>query len=240
MKCGRDKEPVFKAVTYAATVADCLTDALIVSIPLILLRKIRATLYQKLAMGLFMCLSIAMIIVAIIRGAIFYNPQGNTRDGPLQAYLVFIEGCIAIIMVSLTAFRTLFNLKREEDRSRMHRLESPGQSPGDSREKIPTLESGSDIITTDESKVVPSAHQAGLKTVVTRGTERWSRGPRSGELRRQGSVLRTREVVVSVSYDEDIEKTEYPWVTTPTWLQTTFEQNRLEDSRSGRNSVSER
>jgi hypothetical protein len=188
-----------------------------------------------------MCLSIVMIVIAIVRGVIFYNPQRKTRDGPLQAYLVFIEGCVAVIMVSLTAFRTLFNLKREEDRSKMHRLQSPDRSPGESREKVQCLENGSQRSLAEESNAAPPAPHSGLKTVVTRGTERWSRGPNSSGLRRQGSVLRTREVVVSVSYDQDIDKSEYPWVTTPTWLQTTFEENRREEeSRNKRNSESER
>ncbi|KAF2475214.1 uncharacterized protein BDR25DRAFT_100895 [Lindgomyces ingoldianus] len=126
-KCsGPKKDRLYITLSYTGTVIDCVTDFLIVTIPVLVLHRVRITLRQKLAVGTFMSLSIVMIIISIVRAAVLFNPQGEIRDGPLQTYLTHVEACVAVIMVSLTAFRSLFNLEKEEKR-RLERLKwSPG------------------------------------------------------------------------------------------------------------------
>ena len=83
---------------------DILTDLLITSIPPILLHKVRIKLRQKVGLGSFLCLSVVMIIIVIIR-------ISKIRDKQWEIWAIFwqqTEACFAILMLSTTAFRQLF------------------------------------------------------------------------------------------------------------------------------------
>lgn len=62
---------------------------------------------QKLALGLSLCLSIIMIITAIVQISAIHAPT-DTIDVTWEIFWQLMEACIAVIMVSLTAFRSLF------------------------------------------------------------------------------------------------------------------------------------
>lgn len=63
-------------------------------------------LSRKVGLGAFLCLSVAMALIALVRiGG--YRIQGKT-DTTWQVFWQYIEACIAVIMGSATAFRTLF------------------------------------------------------------------------------------------------------------------------------------
>lgn len=63
-------------------------------------------LSQKLGLGAFLCLSVTMALIALVRiGG--YRIQG-TIDPTWQVFWQYVEACVAIIMGSATAFRTLF------------------------------------------------------------------------------------------------------------------------------------
>lgn len=79
---------------------------MIIAIPIRVLWKVKMATRQKIILGTSLCLSICMIIAALIRfsgiGA------GGSIDMSWNIFWMFVEGCIAVIMVSLTVFRSLF------------------------------------------------------------------------------------------------------------------------------------
>ena len=79
----------------------------VIVIPVLLLWRVRIKLQQKLALGLSLCLSIIMIITAIVQISGIHAPT-NTIDVTWEIFWQLMEACIAVIMVSLTAFRSLF------------------------------------------------------------------------------------------------------------------------------------
>lgn len=82
------------------------TRSLVVSIPVLVLNKTQMKLSRKVGLGIFLCLSVVMALIALVRiGG--YRIQGKI-DTTWQVFWQYIEACIAIIMGSATAFRTLF------------------------------------------------------------------------------------------------------------------------------------
>lgn len=61
---------------------------------------------QKLSLGVFLCLSLVMAILALIRCAGI--KKGNVIDNTWSLFWQYTEGCVACIMASITPFRTLF------------------------------------------------------------------------------------------------------------------------------------
>ena len=92
----------------------------VVSIPILILHKSQMKMPQKLSLGVFLCLSVVMIIVAVTRMSA-YRIHG-ILDLTWEIFWIWTEGCIASIMGSMAAFRTLFlpsvsrNAKRREER----------------------------------------------------------------------------------------------------------------------------
>ena len=82
---------------------------------------------QKLSVAAFLCLSIFMIVVAIVRiaGLRLKGPYLNHHQMDIQWDLFWqeIEATVAVIMVSITAFRSLLGmktLKSPEGKDRRH------------------------------------------------------------------------------------------------------------------------
>ena len=75
-------------------------------IPVTLLWRVRIKPSQKIGLGAFLCLSTSMILMAITRAA------GFRFHGKFDNTWVFIwqhlEACVAVMMLSLTAFRSVF------------------------------------------------------------------------------------------------------------------------------------
>ena len=79
----------------------------VISIPVLLLWNVQISVRRKLALGGILCLSIFTIIISIIRVA-----GGGAENGQIDtAWVLFwydVEAAIAVIVVSVTAFRALF------------------------------------------------------------------------------------------------------------------------------------
>ena len=93
-----------------STANDIATDLLVISIPLYLLTKVQLELKRKLALGAVLCLSVFMIIIASIRYGLC-TIYGELHTEPDSVWLFFwqsVECFVAISMVSLTAFRSLY------------------------------------------------------------------------------------------------------------------------------------
>ena len=86
-------------------------------IPLWILRHVRIHLSQKFAIASFLCLSVVMIIMALIRAVLSrYRGWG---DLSIQYLLLYVEGCVAISMGSIAAYRSVF-----VERSKQRELEA--------------------------------------------------------------------------------------------------------------------
>lgn len=79
---------------------------------------------RKVGLGMFLCLSVVMALIALVRGLGFrIQGKGNLT---WQHFWVYMEACVAIIMGSATAFRTLFTgessrkRKMPENNARLH------------------------------------------------------------------------------------------------------------------------
>ncbi|MCJ1252195.1 hypothetical protein MMC30_009442, partial [Trapelia coarctata] len=94
------------SLTTVITILDISTDVMIISIACLILRKIRIKPSQKFGIGAFLCLSVAMILAATTRAA-GYRLNG-VLDLTWEIFWQYTEAGIAVIMGSLTAFRTLF------------------------------------------------------------------------------------------------------------------------------------
>jgi len=79
---------------------------------------------QKLGLGSFLCLNIFMIIMAVIRLSGFR--YRHTFDDSWILIWLQLEACIAVTMVSLTAFRSIF----VENAYKQHRIKQASPPQG--------------------------------------------------------------------------------------------------------------
>lgn len=88
-------------------------------IPIYLLWHVQIKFSQKLALGVSLCLSIMMVILAIVRISRFRSPDA-TIDFTWDIFWQFAEACVAVTMVSLTAFRSLFIATQRDSKKRSY------------------------------------------------------------------------------------------------------------------------
>lgn len=93
--------------TGITTAMDITTDALVVSIPIVLLWRVRINLRQKIGLGILLCLSLVMVIIAIARMS-GINLTNGAVDIVWLAFWQQQECSVAVIMISISAFRSLF------------------------------------------------------------------------------------------------------------------------------------
>ncbi|KAI9827962.1 MAG: hypothetical protein M1826_006158 [Phylliscum demangeonii] len=101
-------------ISAVATVLDFLTDLMIIALPIHLLWKVRMKTRQKVGFGVFLCLSVFMMMTAMVRISVQYR-RVVVLGIPLTAvdlvwniFWLQAEACLAVLMVSLTALRSLF------------------------------------------------------------------------------------------------------------------------------------
>ncbi|KAI1456429.1 hypothetical protein F4805DRAFT_458853 [Annulohypoxylon moriforme] len=94
------------ALTIFVTVLDILSDIMVISIPIIVLRNSFLSRSTKFGLAVFFCLSIFMAICAIVRIAGFH--YRGLEDDIWEFFWQQTEGAVAVMMASITAFRTLF------------------------------------------------------------------------------------------------------------------------------------
>ncbi|KAI0972793.1 hypothetical protein F4678DRAFT_52285 [Xylaria arbuscula] len=100
------------ALTALVTVLDILSDIMVVSLPIIVLRNSLLNRSTKFGLAIFLCLSIIMALLAIVRISGFYYK--SLEDDIWEFFWQQTEGAVAVMMASITAFRTLF-VKRKGD-----------------------------------------------------------------------------------------------------------------------------
>lgn len=130
------------------------------TIPILILRKVQIKPKTKFFLGTSLCLSFAMVIVTIVRVSGLRN--GSNLDPVWDFYWQIVESSIAIIMVSLTAFRSFFVQERirrsQEKRSWYHGVKQilssrSGAASEESAHELPPIVRG---------------HLTGLRTMISR------------------------------------------------------------------------
>lgn len=81
-----------------------------------ILRRAKIKKRQKFAMSFFLCLSAVMVVSAIVRLSRISQPVWQTLWQSL-------EGCIALLMASITAFRSIFVSQGIKERERKRRAD---------------------------------------------------------------------------------------------------------------------
>ncbi|KAL1631267.1 hypothetical protein SLS54_000026 [Diplodia seriata] len=110
VKClPNDTIPRFTAVTAVLTALDVLTDIMVVSIPIAILHRVKTGTRQKAGLGALLSLSLVMVVVAFVRMAGIIQPSQKNLDVTWEMFWQHVEGCVAVAMGSLTAFRSLLN-----------------------------------------------------------------------------------------------------------------------------------
>ncbi|KAK7932038.1 hypothetical protein PG985_002750 [Apiospora marii] len=157
---------------WIGPVLDALTDAAIISIPITVLRKSQMALLTKLGLAVFLCLSLFVLACSIIRAAgIFYH---GTLDTPWGVFWCHAEACIAVLMASITAYRTVligsgsfFNrLQRFVDEGLHRRAKGPGQ-PSSNQDHSMTARHRLAYILLSK---IPSATLTGLSSLLAEAT----------------------------------------------------------------------
>ncbi|MCJ1390185.1 hypothetical protein MMC18_003043 [Xylographa bjoerkii] len=110
---------------YGSVAIDILTDMLLISIPVCVLRQTALKRREKLSIGLVSCLSVVIIVIAILRAGFVYI-LGS--DQVWTAFLVNSQASISVIMVCMTAFRTLFVTARASQQSNVQGRAKPSAS----------------------------------------------------------------------------------------------------------------
>lgn len=141
------------------------TRSLVVSIPVLVLNKTQMKLSRKVGLGMFLCLSVVMALIALVR-VVGFRIQGKT-DITWQHFWMYMEACVAIIMGSATAFRTLFlgdNSRKTPERKPLHSFRLRLLRRYNSTSETPNWEktNGGHLPT------VPSATLSGLRTFIHR------------------------------------------------------------------------
>ena len=94
------------------------------TIPLSVLYRSKLRPRQKYGLGVMFCLGIFMMAMSLIRGADQKTSSG-TVDLVWLLFWLEMEACVAVIMISLSAFRTLFTA----DHSKISRETPDKESP---------------------------------------------------------------------------------------------------------------
>ena len=105
--------------TAITTAVDVVSDIVVLSFPALVLPRMHVDVRQKFALGLSLCLSTIMIVVAVVRMA----GIKLANDRVDIVWLVFWqqqESSIAVIIVSLSAVRALFVAHEHPRKPRKH------------------------------------------------------------------------------------------------------------------------
>lgn len=99
-------------ITISFSVLDVVSDVLIVSIPVLILWRARISLRQKIGLGITLCLSIVMAVIAFVRMSCLRLSNG-ALDLRCNVFWVQQECSIAVTMVSVIAFRSFFVVSQQ-------------------------------------------------------------------------------------------------------------------------------
>ncbi|KAK6219462.1 hypothetical protein LQW54_002194 [Pestalotiopsis sp. IQ-011] len=145
---------------------------MVVSIPIIILRGSLLSRSTKFGLAVFLCLSIFMAVCAVIRIAGFHYK--GLEDDTWEFFWQQAEGAVAVIMASITAFRTLFVRQTHNDEvadrspvgNLFHRIYRRFQSLAQAQpDEKPALDQSSSVIKLPK---LPSPIFTGVRSFIRR------------------------------------------------------------------------
>jgi hypothetical protein len=119
---------------------------------------------QKIVLGVFLCLSLVMLIVSVVR--VCKVKDASHIDGAWVVFWQQMEGVVAILMASITTFRTIFvgqgSRILDECQPRPSHSWLAGIKLKKSSTKINGVEEGKAL------PAIPAATLTGLRTLIRR------------------------------------------------------------------------
>ena len=138
---------------------------------------VQIDLRRKLILGITLCLSIFMIVIAFVRVTTYHIEVEQKNTGPVQVvdltwvlFWLYVEACIAVIVVTLSAFRSIFvahksRLREDQDRNRRWYMNKKNPMvPAWQRRKL-----GLESKDMDQLAKVPWAKLTGMSTFISGG-----------------------------------------------------------------------
>ncbi|KAL8749804.1 MAG: hypothetical protein Q9184_006660, partial [Pyrenodesmia sp. 2 TL-2023] len=134
---------------------------MIIAIPIHILWRVKIRFQQKLLLGSSLCLSVVMCVVALVRASGL--TLGDFMDETWAVFWQQIEACVAVMLVSITTFRSFF-VSTESRVSPRKRSPTNGQV---SRKPVVYWTKRAGITLPS----IPSATLTGLRTFIRRDPE---------------------------------------------------------------------
>ena len=89
--------------------------SLVISVPVLVLKRVRLPWKKKLYLGCSLCLSAILIVVAVLQAATLTYMGVPAIDVVWEIYFQFVELTLAVIVVSATAFQIFFIQRAQQD-----------------------------------------------------------------------------------------------------------------------------
>ena len=136
-------------------------------LPLMVLSRAKIKGSQKVRLATFLCLNVAMIIIALVRMTGWRIPGTEVTDVVWGLFWVYTEACISVTTVSLIAFRSAFAI-------RSSRKKAPQQyTPMNIwNRRRPSLDNESGV---ENLPSIPSVTLTGMHTLIRGTSNRESR-----------------------------------------------------------------
>ena len=161
---------------------DIVTDLLVLSFPFIILWKVRINVNQKIGLAFSLCLSCVMVVIAVVRIA-GIRQSGGIVDIVWLMFWQQQECSIAVFMVSVSAFRSLFVASPTRNPAAGQHRFSPCERPG----RLLHRRLESDLDDVERNAVLPQIPGATLTCMSTIIGDRRYREKADGSWRSQGS-----------------------------------------------------
>lgn len=155
---------------YTTTALDIFTDLLIISLPIMLLSKVSISFRRKIILGMALCLSILMIVICIIRVTTCKLPNGII-DSTWLGLWHCIETNTAILMVSLTTFRSLYRQGASPGYTTPLRITKPSFWPSLRAFKLPSRSHGREENKPEDCCVLPEKPRRAVPFIKRGATE---------------------------------------------------------------------
>ena len=147
------------------TAMDITSDLLVLSLPVSILWRVRISVRQKIGLAFSLCLSGAMVLVTIVRMAGIKLRGSGSVDIVWVAFWQQQESSIAVLMLSVSAFRSFFVPSSVRAPAPRHQ----GYSPSEKRRRFLHRRPHPELYDTHETNglpQIPGATLTGLTTVI--------------------------------------------------------------------------
>ncbi|KAL8724605.1 MAG: hypothetical protein Q9166_007852 [cf. Caloplaca sp. 2 TL-2023] len=161
----------------------------LLAIPIKVLWKVKIRLHQKIILGTFLCLSACMFAICLVRmiGETIDGKTGTTIDIQWNLFWQITEASVAVTVVSLTAFRSLYGIKTLQQEQKNKKRYGPWFSSFRenmlNRRKQRRVDEFGDTIPDEHYSLpsIPGATLTGMRSIIGRITARSTQAlPTSG------------------------------------------------------------